>query len=63
MPVDAAELDVIPLFESMNTEQRLALAGVCEELEVESGTVLVREGDFGHAVFRDPLGNRRRAAR
>ena len=51
MPVDAAELDVIPLFESMNTEQRLALAGVCEELEVESGTVLVREGDFGHAVF------------
>jgi len=29
----------------------MSLAGACEELAVDAGTVLVREGDFGHAVF------------
>jgi CRP-like cAMP-binding protein len=35
----------------LTVDQRLALAGACEELEVEAGTILVREGDFGHVVF------------
>ena len=49
--MDVADLDAIPLFETLTADQRMALAGACEELEVDSGAVLVREGDFGHAVF------------
>lgn len=51
MAVDAAQLDAIPLFGGLTGELRASLAGVCEEVEVEEGAVLVREGDFGHAVF------------
>ena len=49
--MDEARLDSIPLFHGLTAEQRASVASACEELEVESGTVLVREGDFGHAVF------------
>jgi CRP-like cAMP-binding protein len=49
--VDAAKLDTIPLFAGLTLEQRASVAGACDELEVEDGTVLVHEGDFGHAVF------------
>ena len=49
--MDAGQLDAIPLFEGLTADQRASLAGVCEEIEVEEGAVLVREGDFGHAVF------------
>ena len=49
--MDAAQLDTIPLFAGLTLDQRAAVARACDELEVEEGTVLVREGDFGHAVF------------
>jgi CRP-like cAMP-binding protein len=49
--VDAARLDAIPLFGGLTADQRLSVATACEELSVEEGTMLVREGDFGHAVF------------
>lgn len=49
--MDAAKLDTIPLFAGLTLEQRASVAGACDELEVEDGTVLVHEGDFGHAVF------------
>lgn len=49
--MEAANLDSIPLFEGLTAEQRASVASACEELDVEEGTVLVREGDFGHAVF------------
>jgi len=49
--MDAAQLDSIPLFQGLTVEQRASVARACEELEVEAGTVLVREGDFSHAVF------------
>jgi len=49
--VDAAKLDTIPLFAGLTLDQRASVAGACDELEVDDGTVLVREGDFGHAVF------------
>jgi CRP/FNR family transcriptional regulator, cyclic AMP receptor protein len=49
--VDAAKLDTIPLFAGLTLDQRASVASACDELEVEDGTVLVREGDFGHAVF------------
>jgi CRP-like cAMP-binding protein len=51
VPMDAAKLDAIPLFANLSLDQRASVASACEELEVEEGTVLVREGDFGHAVF------------
>jgi CRP/FNR family cyclic AMP-dependent transcriptional regulator len=49
--MDAAQLDTIPLFAALTVDQRASVASACDELEVEDGTVLVREGDFGHAVF------------
>lgn len=49
--MDVAQIDSIPLFATLTTDQRSAIAGSCAELEVEEGTILVREGDFGHAVF------------
>lgn len=49
--MDPARLDAIPLFAALSGEQRAAVASACEELVVDEGTVLVREGDFGHAVF------------
>ena len=35
----------------MPLDQRASVARACDTLEVDEGTVLVREGDFGHAVF------------
>jgi len=49
--MDAAQLDTIPLFAALTVDQRASVASACDELEVGDGTVLVREGDFGHAVF------------
>ena len=49
--MDASQLETIPLFARLTLDQRASVARVCDTLEVESGTVLVRQGDFGHAVF------------
>ena len=49
--MDAAQLDTIPLFAGLTLDQRASVASACDELVVEEGTMLVREGDFGHAVF------------
>ena len=49
--MDAARLETIPLFAGLTLDQRESVASACDELEVETGTVLVQEGDFGHAVF------------
>jgi CRP-like cAMP-binding protein len=49
--VDTAALESIPLFAQLTLEQRAAVADACEELEVESGATLLREGDFGYGVF------------
>jgi CRP-like cAMP-binding protein len=49
--MDARALEAIPLFAGLTVDQRTAVASACDELEVDEGTVLVREGDFGHAVF------------
>jgi len=49
--MNAADLATLPLFGGMSGEQLGQIATSCEELEVEEGTVLLREGDFGHAVF------------
>jgi len=49
--MDASQLETIPLFAELTVDQRASVASVCDTLDVEEGTVLVREGDFGHAVF------------
>ena len=49
--MDAAQLDAIPLFAGLTLDQRAAIASACEELEVEEGSTLVKEGDFGFAAF------------
>ena len=49
--MDAARLETIPLFSGLTLDQRASVASACDELEVDEGAILVREGDFGHAVF------------
>jgi CRP-like cAMP-binding protein len=49
--MDAAQLDAIPLFAGLTVDQRASIASACEELEVEEGSTLVKEGDFGFAAF------------
>jgi CRP-like cAMP-binding protein len=49
--MDAADLAALPLFGKLSGEQLGRIATACEELEIEDGAVLLREGDFGHAVF------------
>jgi CRP-like cAMP-binding protein len=51
VPVNDATLARIPLFAGLDAERRDALASVCEEIQVEPGTVLTKEGDFGFAMF------------
>ena len=49
--MDATTLGTIPLFADLTLDQREQLAGMCSELEVEPGTTLLREGDFGYSMF------------
>jgi CRP-like cAMP-binding protein len=49
--VDSAVLENVPVFAQMPAERRDQLASVCTTLEVEPGTTLVAEGDFGFAMF------------
>ena len=50
-PVEAAQLESIPLFAGLTLDQRETVAEACAQMTVEAGTTLVREGDFGHAAF------------
>ena len=49
--MDPARLTAIPVFAGLTEEQRDRLASAAGELEVEEGTVLAQEGDFGYAMF------------
>jgi CRP-like cAMP-binding protein len=49
--MDQARLAEIPLFAELTLDQRDRVAGVCNELEIEEGATLLREGDFGYAMF------------
>jgi CRP/FNR family transcriptional regulator, cyclic AMP receptor protein len=49
--VDSNELAVIPAFAAMPSEERQVFAGVCADLDVDAGTTLIHEGDFGYAMF------------
>jgi CRP-like cAMP-binding protein len=49
--VDETRLAGIPLVAGLTLDQRASVASVCEQLDVEEGATLVKEGDFGFAVF------------
>jgi CRP-like cAMP-binding protein len=49
--VDVARLSAIPLFASLSTTELESIAAVAGEREVEEGTEIATEGDFGHAFF------------
>jgi len=55
--VDAAQLDSIPLFAGLTLDQRESVAQVCEEIDVAPADTLLREGDFGYAMFAITAGN------
>ncbi len=40
-----------PLFRNLSRNDLVGLAKVTEDLEVEEGKVLAREGDIGHEFF------------
>ena len=49
--MDADNLCKIPFFSTLTLDQLESVAGVCAELEIEAGATLLREGDFGYAMF------------
>ena len=49
--MNAAALEEIPLFAQLTLDQRESVARACEEVEIDAGATLVREGDFGYAAF------------
>jgi CRP/FNR family cyclic AMP-dependent transcriptional regulator len=49
--MDESELRSIPLFESLTSAERRAIAPHADEVEVPEGTELVRQGDFAYEFF------------
>lgn len=49
--MDGPELATISLFAKLDESSRHRLASVCSEVDVDAGTTLVHEGDFGFALF------------
>ena len=47
----SSELAAFPVFGGLAEPDRDRLASVCSDLEVEAGSRLVSEGDFGYAMF------------
>jgi CRP-like cAMP-binding protein len=41
----------VPLFEGLSRKELIQLERICEDLEVESGKVLCKEGQVGHEFF------------
>ena len=49
--MEGAALATISLFAELRDDERDRLAGICSEVEVDAGTPLVQEGDFGYTLF------------
>ena len=49
--MEESELRSIPLFESLTSEERRAIAPHADEVEVQEGTELVRQGEFAYEFF------------
>ena len=49
--MDAAKLADIPLFQELTPDECAQLGAACSEVDVEAGTTLIQEGDFGYSMF------------
>lgn len=49
--MDPARLAQIPLFSELRPDHLERVAEACSEVDVEEGTTLLREGDFGYSLF------------
>jgi len=49
--MDPALLAQIPLFSELRPDHLERVAEACSEVDVEEGTTLLREGDFGYSLF------------
>jgi len=49
--METTRLAAIPFFAELPEEQLAAIAEVAREVEVEPGTSLATEGDFGHCLY------------
>jgi CRP-like cAMP-binding protein len=49
--VDSARIAQISVFADLDDEQRQHIAQVAGELDVDAGTTIAHEGDFGYAMF------------
>jgi CRP/FNR family transcriptional regulator, cyclic AMP receptor protein len=49
--VDAAGISAITVFADLDEAQRNCVASACQELDVDAGTTLAEEGEFGYAMF------------
>jgi CRP-like cAMP-binding protein len=49
--MDATVIGSIHALSHLSEEQQGAVANACRELDVEAGTRLMEEGDFGYAMF------------
>jgi CRP/FNR family transcriptional regulator, cyclic AMP receptor protein len=49
--VDATAVRNIAVFADFDESQCTRIAGACQELDVEEGTRLTEEGEFGYAMF------------
>src|SRR5687767_10825168 len=49
--MEESQLRTVPLFESLSSEERRAIAGLADEIDVPEGHQLVRQGDFAYEFF------------
>ena len=49
--MDEARLEAIPLFTGLNRKERRALAPRADEVQLEDGRVMVREGEWPYEFF------------
>jgi CRP-like cAMP-binding protein len=49
--MEESELRTVPLFESLSSDERRAIAPHADEIEVPEGTELVRQGEFAYEFF------------
>jgi CRP-like cAMP-binding protein len=49
--MDEARLSALPLFQGLNRKERRALAPRADEVELEEGRVIVREGEWPYEFF------------
>ena len=49
--MDEARLASVPLFAGLSRKERRSVAQRADEVDVESGRALVREGDYAYAFF------------